>query len=167
MLQIGATVLYGTEGVCTVAEICKMKVGGKREEYYVLKPVHRPNATVFVPANNEVLLAKVHPVLSKEEIDALIDGINGEDFLWIEDHAQRKTEFQKILLSGDRRELLRMIRCLYLQRQQLYENGKRLRSNDDQLLRDAEKLLNDEFALVLNIAPHEVAEYIRTRIEVA
>lgn len=167
MLQIGKTVLYGTEGVCTVAEICKMKVGGKREEYYVLKPVHRPNATVFVPANNEMLMAKVHPVLSREEIDALIDSVSGEEFLWIEDHNERKTEFQKILVGGDRRELLAMIRCLYLRRQQLYENGKRLRSNDDQILRDAEKLLNDEFSLILNIAPHEVAEYIRSRIEVA
>ena len=167
MSRIGETVLYGTEGVCTVVEICKMKVGGKREEYYVLKPVHRPNATVFVPANNELLLSKMRPILSKKEIDELIDNVNGEEFLWIEDHAERKAEFQKILVSGDRRELLRMIRCLYLHRQKLCENGKRLRSNDDQLLRDAEKLLNDEFSLVLNIAPNEVAEYIRARVEVA
>ena len=165
MSRLGETVLYGTEGVCKVAEICKMKVGSKREEYYVLKPIHREGATVFVPVANEALLAKMRPVLSKEEIDALIDSVNGEAFVWIEDHAERKTEFQRILVGGDRRELLGMIRCLYLRRQQLTETGKRLRTNDDQMLRDAEKLLNDEFALVLNISQQEVPEYIRARVE--
>ena len=37
----------------------------------------------------------------------------------------------------------------------------------EQMLRDAEKLLNDEFALVLNIKPREVPEYIRSRLEEA
>ncbi len=167
MSRLGETVLYGTEGVCKVAEICKMKVGSKREDYYVLKPIHREGATVFVPVANEALLAKMRPILSKEEIDTLIDSVNGEETVWIEDHTERKAEFQRILTGGDRRELLGMIRSLYLHRQELIEAGKRLRTNDDQMLRDAEKLLNDEFALVLNIPQNQVAEYIRSRVEAA
>lgn len=165
MSRLGETVLYGTEGVCKVAEICQMKVGHKKEEYYVLRPVHREGSTVFVPVNNESLLAKMRPLLSKEEINALIDGVNKEEKLWIEDAAERKTAFQSILTGGDRRELLCMIRLLYLRREMLQKAGKRLRTNDDQMLRDAEKLLNDEFALVLDIPQREVSEYIRSRIE--
>ena len=56
---------------------------------------------------------------------------------------------------------------LYLHREALNGKGKRLRTNDEQMLRDAEKLLNDEFALVLNIKPREVPEYIRSRLEEA
>ena len=58
-----------------------------------------------------------------------------------------------------------MIRLLYLRREMLQETGKRLRTNDEQMLRDAEKLLNDEFALVLEIKEREVPEYIRSRVE--
>ncbi len=165
MSMLGKTVIYGTEGVCEVTELCKMKIGSTRGEYYVLKPIHRPGATVFVPAANETLLAKMRPILSHDEIDALIDGAGAEGFDWPEDHAERKIRFQQILLGGDRQELLGMIRCIYLHRQQLHCSGKRLRSHDEQMLRDAEKLLNDEFALVLQIPQQDVPEYIRARLE--
>ncbi len=165
MSRLGETVLYGTDGVCKVAEICKMKVGGKREEYYVLKPIHREGATVFVPLGNEALLSKMRPVLSREEILAILESVSREETVWIEDHAERKIEFQKILLGGDRRELLRMIRSIYLHRQSLQERNKRLRIGDEQMLRDAEKLLNDEFALVLDISQQQVPEFIRTHVE--
>ena len=92
MAQVGQIVLYGTEGACIVTEICKMKVGHKREEYYVLRPVHREGATVFVPLNNELLLSKMRPLLRREEIDALIDKVSLEEPLWIEDAAERKAE---------------------------------------------------------------------------
>ena len=120
-----------------------------------------------MPVNNQMLLAKMRPLLSVDEINAMLMDISREEECWIEDAAQRKTEFQRILLGGDRQELLRMIRTLYLHRQCLQEKGKRLRTNDDQMLRDAEKLLNDEFALVLGIKQREVPEYIRQRLEEA
>lgn len=165
MAQVGQIVLYGTEGVCRISEICKMKVGHKREEYYVLRPVHREGATVFVPLNNQVLLEKMRPLLSKEEINGLIDAVSREQPIWIEDAAERKAEYQRILLSSGREELLRMIRSLYLRRSELRERGKHLRGSDEQMLRDAEKLLNDEFALVLEIDQREVPEYIRSRVD--
>ena len=90
-----------------------------------------------------------------------------EETVWIEDAAVRKEEFRRILTAGDRKELLGMIRALYRHRETLKSAGKRLRTNDEQMLRDAEKLLNDEFALVLNIKPREVPEYIRSRLEEA
>ena len=162
MYRIGETVLYGTEGVCTIIEVREMKIGRETAKYYVLRPVYREGSTVFVPVNNQMLLAKMRPLLSVDEINAMLTDISGE-----EDASQRKTEFQRILLGGDRQELLRMIRTLYLHRQCLQEKGKRLRTNDDQMLRDAEKLLNDEFALVLGIKQREVPEYIRQRLEEA
>lgn len=164
MYQVGETVLYGTEGVCTIAEVREMKVGREKASYYVLQPVHREGATIFVPLQNETLQAKMRRLLSVEDINQLLDYISHEDVEWIDDAAERKTEFHRILTAGDRKELLGMIRTLYLRREMLQSAGKRLRTNDDQMLRDAEKLLNDEFALVLNIKPRDVPEYIRSRI---
>lgn len=167
MYQIGETVLYGTEGVCTIAEVREMKIGRERASYYVLQPVYREGATIFVPLANEALLAKMRPLLSAAEIDGLLQCVRRDEPAWIEDAAQRKEEFHRILTAGDRKELLVMIRTLYRHREALQKTGKRLRTNDDQMLRDAEKLLNDEFALVLNIKPREVSEYIRSRLEEA
>lgn len=165
MFQLGETVLYGTEGVCTIADISEMKFGSKTGKYYVLRPVYRRTSTIYVPAENEMLTGKMRRVLSAEEIDALLHDVTDCEVDWIEDPGERKTEYAKILTGGDRCELVRLIRALYLRRSDLQEKGKRLRTGDDQLLRDAEKLLNDEFAMVLQIPQDEVPEYIRARIE--
>lgn len=165
MYQPGETVFYGTEGVCRVNEIREMKVGGEMAEYYVLRPIYREGTTVFVPMKNEQLMSRMRPLLTEAEINRMIDEVNEEDKDWIEDASERKAEFQRILLSADRRELLSMVRVLYLRRQNLQTCGKRLRTNDDQMLRDAEKLLDEEFSVVLQIRPREVPEYIRGRVK--
>ena len=41
MLEPGQTVLYGTEGICTIEAIETLRIGGKRSKYYVLRPVYR------------------------------------------------------------------------------------------------------------------------------
>lgn len=165
MYRVGETVVYGTEGVCRIAETQEMKVGGKKQTYYVLKPVHREGATVFVPMENEQLLSKMRRVLSAQEVDAILCSAADEELPWIDDPNERKQEYAKILTCGDRRNLVLLIRTLYLRRQELRAVGKHLRTGDDQLLRDAEKLLNDELALVLDIPQREVPDYIRSRIE--
>ena len=165
MYQAGETVFYGTEGVCRVVEIREMKVGGEMADYYVLRPIYREGTTVFVPLKNELLVSRMRPLLTRDRIDRMIDEVNEEDKDWIEDASERKAEFQRILLSADRRELLSMVRVLYLRRLNLQTCGKRLRSNDEQMLRDAEKLLDEEFSVVLHIRPREVSEYIRNRVK--
>lgn len=164
MYQVGEKLLYGTEGVCRIDEICEMKIGAAKTKYYVLRPIYREGSTVFVPVDNEALTAKMRPLLTAEEIDALLKEVSGEETVWIEEASERKAQFQQAMLGNERREILRMLRTLYLRRKKLQAAGKHLRSNDDQMLRDAEKLLGDEFALVLGIRPREVPEYIREHL---
>ena len=164
MFQIGQTVLYGLEGVCTIEERQKVKVGHTRAFYFVLRPVFRPNSTIFVPEDNEALLSKMRPILSAEEIAQILHDAPLEELVWIDEPNERKAEYQKILVGGERLLLIRLIHALSQHRKKLEKHGKHLRSADEQLLRDAEKLLHDEFALVLNIKQNEVADYIRSQI---
>ncbi len=165
MLRIGELVIYGAQGVCRIEGLEKMKVGGTRREYYILKPLTRGTATVYVPADNGELCQKMRPLLSREELDALIAGLAAEPTVWQEDNNLRKAEFQRVIAEGERGALLRMIRTIYLHRRELRENGRRLRSTDEQFLRDAERLVNDEFAAVLDIAPQQVPGYIESALK--
>ena len=165
MFSIGETVLYGHEGVCTIERMEEMKIGHSKAQYYVLRPVYHNSSTVFVPAANEQLLQKMRPVLTREEIDCLLQQVAQTESEWIDDAAERKAAFQAILSGGERIQLLQMLRLLYLHRQALQQRGKHLRTSDEQLLRDAEKLLHDEFAFVLQIPQSQVSEYIRSRVE--
>lgn len=165
MYQVGETVFYGTEGVCRVEEIRQMKVNRETAEYYVLRPIYREGSTVFVPVQNELLVSRMRPLLTKKQIEKMIDEVNEADEDWIDDASERKAAFQQTLLSADRRELLSMVRRLHLRRQNLQTVGKRLRTNDEQMLRDAEKLLADEFSVVLNLKPREVPEFIHGKLK--
>ena len=76
MFSNGDAVLYGAEGVCRLEGSTQREIGGKKLEYYVLKPVYRAGSTVFVPKGNETLTAKMRRVLSPEEIHKLIQEIH-------------------------------------------------------------------------------------------
>ena len=165
MLEPGQTVLYGTEGICTIEAIETLRIGGKRSKYYVLRPVYRTRATIYVPTDNELLCSRMRPVLSEPEIESLLQSAAGASISWIDDPNERKQVFAQILSGGDRMRVLHLIRMLYVRRRELQKNGKHLRIADEQTLRDAEKLLNDEFAHVLHIPQQDVPDYIRSRME--
>ena len=139
MFSNGDAVLYGAEGVCRLEGSTQREIGGKKLEYYVLKPVYRAGSTVFVPKGNETLTAKMRRVLSPEEIHKLIQEIPEEKELWIENEGERRAEYGRIVSGGDRRELIRVIK-------------------------EAEEKLHGEFALVLNIQPDQVTAFIRREI---
>ncbi|MGN0171996.1 MAG: CarD family transcriptional regulator [Acutalibacteraceae bacterium] len=165
MYAINDTVLYGTDGVCTVTDIAKRRFGKTCEEYYILTPLHQDGAVIYVPTQNETLRAKMRRVLSADEIRSLIREMpDGDALPWESNELLRRQQFRQILQGGDRRELIRLIRTIYLHGQQQKENGRKLHHADEQIMRDAEALLYDEFSYVLHIGPQEVLPFILQEI---
>lgn len=164
MYQIGDKVRYGTEGVCSIVEIQEMKVGRVKSKYYVLRPIFRESATVYVPLDNERLVGRMRPVLSQQELETLLTGADDAPLAWIDDPTERKDCFSKLLSDGSSADLLGVACLLWKKRQQLNAAGRRMRSSDEQLLRDAEKLLTDEVALALALPRQEVPAYLHKRL---
>lgn len=73
-----------------------------------------------------------------------------------------KEKYTKILKSGDNKQLVKLIRTLYLEKVEV----KKLYVNDEKIMTDAEKLLHEEFALVLDIKVDEVLPFILGKLEV-
>ncbi len=166
MLKVGERVLYGAAGACTITEICKRQFGDAGErEYYVLVPIHDGRSTLYVPVDNEALRAKMKKLLSAEEIEALIDSMPQEEPAWIEDEKQRQEQFKATLKNGDRREIMGMTKALYNHRKYMMSMGRKLHSCDEKVFREAEKLLCDEFAVVLGMKPAEVMPFIVRRLD--
>jgi len=160
------TVVYSTNGICTIGEITEQSFCGEKREYYVLHPIYDTGATIFVPTDNEELTGKMRRVMTKEEINALLNDIADSEEDWIESDTERKKQFDSILAGGDRRKLMQMIRTLYLHGQQQKKRGKKLHIADERCFREAEKILYEEFAHVLQISTEEVIPYIREQLEV-
>ncbi len=166
MNKVNDIVLYGTEGVCTITEITEKKIGAKRLEYYALQPILDKNATIFLPVHNVETSGKLRPLLSEEEIYALIQTIPDECTIWIDDEPCRKERYKEILAEGDRTMLIRLIKTLQLRSQELRVKGKKLYTADERLMKDAEKILCDEFTYVLSLKREQVIALIHQQIEI-
>lgn len=165
MYKIGDTVIYKGEGVCTVADIVVKVFREKEMEYYVLKPVYKENSEVFVPKNNTELTSKMRQVLTRQEIISLIKSMPDESDIWIDDENQRKSYYKQLIANGDRTELIRLIKTLFNYKEKQKNAGRKLHTTDEKFLKDAEKILYDEFAYVLNISQKEVIPFIAGELE--
>ncbi len=163
MLQINDYIIYGTTDVCQMVGIRKeiLNNGGVKE-YYILKPLYEGNNTIYAPVDNGRM--KMRRILTIDEVYELVRTIPDGEAEWIDDDRLRKDEFSEILKNGDRSDLVQLIKTLHTKRKEQIANGKKFRSSDEIVMKAAEKLLYNEFALILGIKPDEVARYILEKI---
>ena len=166
MYSVNDTILYGSHGVCRITGIEEKNFSGNLVKYYVLCPVYSENSTIYVPVDNEKLAGKMRRVLTPEEIYQIIRVMPQEESFWIEEENERKEKYKEILARGDRLELVKMIKALYYHQQEQHAKGRRLHTADEHFFREAEKLLYDEFALVLHIKPEQVLPFIMEQVEI-
>lgn len=164
----GHYVVYGTNGICMIEDIKEMSFasGMEKNTYYILKPASAGASTVFVPADNEKLMAKMRPLMTKAEIDSLLLGMQGKEIAWNNDRRARNELFHDIMAEGITEDLLLMIGCIYNRKRENYAKGRKLPTMDSNMLKAAEKLVEEEFAYVLQIAQKDVGKYIRNLLEV-
>lgn len=75
MYKVNDTALYGNDGICRIENIIQRNLTDRIVEYYVLKPVYKDNATVYVPTQNEELVKKMKKLLFYDEIMNLIQNM--------------------------------------------------------------------------------------------
>ena len=164
MFSVNEKIHYGGSGVCVIQEIATMRFGRTREKYYVLKPVYQNASVIYVPVENQQLVSKMRPVLSREEVDRLIDDMPDIPTAWEEDPQARKASFDALLRSNECRSLIVIIKTLHAQKERRQADGKTLHVADETYLREAQRLLYDEFAGALEIQPTQVHAYIQSKL---
>lgn len=164
MYNVNDAVVYASYGVCQIKSIEIRDFSGEPKDYYVLQPVGDSRNTFYIPTDSEALKEKMRRVYSRSEVDELINVMPDEGFIWIDNEPQRKEAYKKIIDSGDRHELVKLIKTLYIHRKELEQQHKKPHSSDERFLKDAENVLYDEFAYVLGISRDEVVPYIREHI---
>ena len=166
MFQVNDVILYGAQGVCKITGTEEKTISGVKKAYFVLKPVNEKGATIFVPTDNEIVLKKMRRLLTKEEIHKLIDAMPQENAVWIANENERRLQYAGILARVDHRELIRMIKAIYVHKKERETEGKRLHMSDERFFKDAEQILYNEFQYVLGLTgKSELMNYILARIE--
>ena len=161
MYQPEDRVVYGIHGICVIVGTEVRTVDRKKVEYFVLEPLDQPGARYYVPTENPAAVAKLRPLLDRETLITLLNSEKVRRDVWIPDENQRKIRYRELINGGDRAALLSMIGSLYRHKQNQAAQGRKFHLCDENFLRDAEKLLNAEFSLILGIETVKGGEYIR------
>ena len=165
MFQVNDVVVYGAQGVCQITGIEERKLGGERKTFFVLQPKNDAGATCYVPTWNEKAWGKMRKVMTKKEVDALIDSMPNKQPNWIENENERKEAYRRILAGGDQAAIISMIQALFSHKKEREAEGKRLHISDEQFMKEAERILYNEWQYVLNVDKAGLMTYIFERIE--
>ena len=153
--QCGDQVRYGSHGLCHIIGIEKMKSRSGYASYFVLQPCIQSDSRYYVPVHNEAAVSKLSKALTKDEVCLLLTRAAGTQDQWIDDEMLRKQKYKELITGNDREALLNMVRSVFTYRTGQLAAGKRLHLSDEGFLKDAQRLLEDEFAAALAIDKSE------------
>lgn len=165
MYQIGEQLVYGIHGVCRVTDLEKRTTSGATAVYLVLEPVGQSGSKFYIPTHNPVAMAKLSSILTREQMLELFASDEVREDGWVRDESQRKQHYRNLIASGDRKKLLQMVCTLYRHKQTQVSAGRKVHACDENFLRDAEKLLVSEVAVVLNMEWEAARSYLKEKLK--
>ena len=163
MMNINDKVIYGANGVCEVTDITKMNMSGVEKEYYVLQSLTEGSMCIYVPVDN-ANIKELRLALDRDEAERLISEMTEYKTVWFDNERRRREEYTGIIDRANPKELLSLIKTLYLKKQEREASGKRLYVSDETFMKAAEKLLYKELGNALGIESSDVPEYISSKI---
>lgn len=166
MFSVNDYIVYGSNGVCKIEDICippEVDEVHKNKKYYVLKPIYSKGNTIYTPIDNTKVV--IRKIISKEETEKLIDSIPSIKTLEVSNDKERTEKCQTALRSCDYKEWIRVIKTMYIRKQERIGSGKHFGQTDERLLHSAEDFLYGELAVPLEIPKEQVEDYITKRIE--
>ena len=106
----------------------------------------------------------IHFFITREEAERLIDEIPFIETLSIENEKFREDSYKKCIRTCECRDLLRIIKTIYVRKQARLSHGKKTTATDERYLKLAEDHLYSEFSMLLDIPKEHMADYIEQRV---
>lgn len=160
MFQVGDTIIYTTYGLCRIDDLVKKEFNGEMKDYYILKPLNDSKASLQIQVDNPITKEKLRKILTKSEALDLINQVPSIEPYWIENENERKRHFSNILRCGLRSEIIGIIKSILNHSIGLKERGRKLHACDEQSCKDAEKIIYEELAHVLEKERKEIQELL-------
>lgn len=164
MYKIGDFVINTSNGICEIKDIVSMDISGEKKDYYLLVPVEENTAKVYIPTDNAA--HRLRHIMSETEVWNLIHSITDIPEVYIENDKEREKVYKEALASHDPKQLIGIIKTLYLRREKRLNEGKKNTAVDERYFKIAENHLHAEIAFVLKVEKIEVRQLIVEHIAV-
>lgn len=166
MFQIGEYVVHGNNGICKVKDITQLDIpgGDKKRQYYLLIPVGEKGGKIYSPVESGSKV-QTRKVITRQEADLLINEIPEIEAAWVENEKLRENVYKEALKSCDLRELIKIIKNMYLRRQERISQGKKTTVLDERYFKLAEEKLYQELVFVTGMDKEQIEEQIQQQAE--
>ena len=101
--------------------------------------------------------------MSRQEIDNLIKEMPNIEIIDTTDKLI-EYEYKQLLATGIKEDMVKVIKTAYLRIQERINNKKKASEKDTNYLEKAERLLYNEFSVVLNLTFDETKQYIIDKV---
>ncbi len=164
MFEKGEYVVYGTTGVCEVTDITTLNMKGvtKNRLYYVLNPCHQKESKIFTPVDSDKTI--IRAILTKDEASSLIEDIPEIEEFVTSDDKQREEKYKATIRSCESRDLVKVIKTLYMRKQERLAQGKKTTALDEKYLKLAEENLYSELSIALDVSKEKMEKYISDKM---
>lgn len=167
-IKKGQYVVYGTNGVCHVDDVCEMAfpAGQEKKPYLLLRPLSDSASVIYLPSENQALIEKLRPTLTRRESEVLLASASERQMEWIEDRKLRTFTFRNMIQQSHPDLLLSLIRCVCVHRDELAAQNKKLASADREAMEAAFKAICEELVFSLERPREEIIEQIEKALAV-
>lgn len=160
MYNVGDIIVYGEHGVCKVAAVGPLQLGGPGSRlYYTLRPYYHPELVIYAPIDNDRVV--IRPPITREQAQQIVSELPRVPELEIPEEKGRETLFSQVQHTCDCRALAGLLKALYHRRAQRQKKGRRATSVDERYFHAAEDQLYGELAYALGMNREETPDYIR------
>lgn len=165
MFQIGDCVVNAGNGLCRIADIVHLdhSFHGKDSLYYMLVPLEEQSAKIYIPVDSQK--QRIRKAIDEAEAWKIIDEISDIDEMWIGYEKQREQKYKEAIASCEPRQLVSIIKTMYLRKQKRCAEGKKSTSVDERYFKLAEHNLYAELAFALGKKKEEMQQLIETHIK--
>lgn len=164
MYKTDEIIVHPSAGICKIEDIRKQKFSGTlAKEYYILTPVYESvKTTIYVPVDSDKITLR-RP-MKAETLDKAIKEAKNEKIGWIENDNQRYEAYLEVFHSGNQSKIISLITTLHKKQVEKQAANKKLRINDEKMLKDLEKLIYQEIAYVFGIELNDTASFVMNKL---
>lgn len=167
MYEVNDYIIYGESGVCKIADISTPPIPGidKNCKYYILNPLRMNGHTIYTPVDNSKVAMR--KILTREEALKLVRRMPNIDVMWISSEKYREDYYKKAIRSAQCEEWIKIIKTIYLRKEERKSEGKSVSATDDRYFKQAEMHLHEELSLALGIPSDKMEEYLLSKVNEA
>ena len=159
MFEKNDLVLYRTEGIYKVEDVCVPDISGTGDRLYYVMQSLSTNTTAYTPVDADVTMRKV---ITKPEALSALSELSVMDCvdLSTKSHKHLKDYYMKTIKDQEFTSLLSLYKSIMNKKDSLEKDNKKLCQTDITYLRKTTKLLHEEIGISLDISEEEAGVYL-------